>query len=215
MSDATYRTVKLDVHEPVELVLAIEEYDIEVERQKMQGRDFEGPTTIGEIKRGDDLFNSILDKRLINQAKIMHSTGKQRFLILAGDLGDERYRLKPVIGALLSCVFHYQLGIIPVPKNENIIAWVIHQILEKLDGKEPHPINYTRSRRYDTGLKRNVGMEMYQSIPGIGRKSAPTLLKAYPTMAELVGATINELQRLPDIGPKRAERIYNALRGQY
>jgi ERCC4-type nuclease len=197
------------------LALAIEEYGIEVERQKMQGRDFEGPTTIGEIKRGDDLFHSILDKRLVNQAKIMHSTGKHRFLILAGDLGDERYRMKPVVGALLSCVFQYQLGVIPVPKNENVIAWVIHQILEKVDGKEPHPINYTRSRRYDTGLKRNVGMEMYCSIPGIGRKSAPTLLKAYPTMVQLVEASITDLKALAGIGTKRAETIYYALRGQY
>lgn len=181
----------------------------------MKGRDFEGPTTVGEIKRGDDLFNSILDKRLVNQAKIMHSTGKQRFLILAGDLGDERYRLKPVVGALLSCVFHYQLGIIPVPKNEHVIAWVIHQILEKVDGKQPHPISYTRSRCFDSSLKRNVGMEMYQSIPGIGRKSAPTLLKAYPTMEQLVKASINDLKILPGIGSKRAETIYNALRRQY
>jgi ERCC4-type nuclease len=121
--------------------------------------------------------------------------------------------LKPVVGALLSCVFHYQLGIIPIPKNENIIAWVIHQILEKVDEKEPHSISYTRSRRYDTGLKRNVGMEMYCSIPGIGRKSAPTLLKAYPTMVDLVGAKIEDLRALPGIGPKRAETIYRALRG--
>jgi ERCC4-type nuclease len=101
--------ITVDDRESPQLVDELAELWYEVEVKRLTKGDFEGTTTIGEIKRGEDFFSSIVDKRIFNQAKQMHSTGKERYLIMAGNLTDERWRLKPVIGAVLSLMFDLQL----------------------------------------------------------------------------------------------------------
>jgi len=147
-------------------------------------------------------------------AKKMHQTGKQRFLILAGNMNDERFRLKPVIGTMLEMVFQYEIAIIPVMNVEATIAYAIHSILTKVDGKKPYPVNYTQTRRYTTGLERNTNREMFRSIPGIGPKRAFAVESSeYNTMEKLVNASLEQLNSIPQIGKKSAQTIYEALRG--
>ncbi len=211
----SYPQVTIDDREPAQLVDELAELGYEVEVRRLQKGDFEGTTTIGEIKRGEDFFSSIVDKQIFNQAKKMHSTGKERYLIIAGNLTDERWRLKPVIGAVLSLVFDYEVGVIPVPNMEATIAYVIHRIMDRVDGKQRRPISYNRSRKYETGLGVNITLEMLQSIPGIGPTIGIQVLKVYPTMAKLLHASVSDLAVIPKMGRKRAETIYNALRGKF
>ena len=186
-----------------------------MEVKRLTKGDFEGTTTIGEIKRGEDLFSSIVDKRIFNQAKRMHSTGKERYLIIAGNLTDERWRLKPVIGAILSLVFDYEIGVIPVPNMEATIAYTIHKIIERVDGKQRQPISYARSPRVQKkDLRVNVTLDMLRTIPGIGPSIGIEVLKAYPTIEKLLAASVSELSALPKIGQGKATTIYNALRGR-
>jgi len=146
-------------------------------------------------------------------AKKMHQTGKQRFLILAGNMNDERFRLKPVIGTMLEMVFQYEIAIIPVMNVEATIAYAIHSIMTKVDGKKPPSVNYTHTRNYNTGLDRNTNREMFQSIPGIGIKRAFAIEKSeFNTMEKLVNASRAQLASIPQVGKKSAETIYNTLR---
>ena len=146
-NEETYHSILLDDREPNQLAIEVEKYGHEVEIKRLKTGDFEGKTSIGEIKRGDDFFASIVDRRMINQAKKMHQTGKDRFLILAGNMSDERFRLKPVVGTILEMVFRYEIAIIPVMNVEATIAYAIHCILTKVDGKKPPSVNYTLTRR--------------------------------------------------------------------
>ncbi|UCE74382.1 MAG: hypothetical protein JSV56_01400 [Methanomassiliicoccales archaeon] len=212
----SYPQVTIDDREPSQLEEELCELGYEVEITHLTKGDFTGQTTIGEIKRGEDLFSSIADGRIFNQAKRMHSTGKERFLILAGNLSDSRFRLKPVIGALTTLVFDFQIGIIPVPNMEATIAYTIHQIISKVDGKERHPINYFQNRRPTKPIKDldyNVTVEMLRTIHGIGLKHALTLSKGFPTIERLVTASVRELSSLQGIGPKLANKVFSTLRG--
>ena len=210
----SYPQLTIDDREPPQLVDELTELGHEVEVKRLTKGDFEGTTTIGEIKRGEDLFSSIVDRRLINQAKRMHSTGKERYLIIAGNLTDERWRLKPVIGAIMELVFDYEIGVIPVPNMEATIAYTIHKIMAEVDGKVRHPISYTRSPQVQkSNLRVNVTLDMLRAIPGIGPTIGIEVLKAYPSIEKLLQASISELSALPKIGRGKATTIYNALRG--
>jgi ERCC4-type nuclease len=145
----------------------------------------------------------------------MHSTGKEKYLIIAGNLTDERWRLKPVIGTVLSLVFDYEIGIIPVPNMEATIAYAIHKIMDRVDGKRRRPVTYNRSRNIEKGLKVNVTLEMIRSIPGIGPAIGIEVLKKYPTIAKLTEASQSELAAIQRVGKGRAKTIYNALRRKY
>ncbi len=213
-NEETIHSVWLDDREPNQLAIEVEKYGHEVEVKRLKTGDFEGKTSIGEIKRGEDFFASIVDRRIINQAKKMHQTGKQRFLILAGNMSDERFRLKPVVSTILEMVFRYEIAIIPVMNVEVTIAYAIHSILTKVDGKKHPSVNYTQTRRYATGLERNTNREMFRSIPGIGPKRAFAVENsAYNSMEKLVNASLDQLNSIPQIGKKSAQTIYDALRG--
>jgi ERCC4-type nuclease len=114
---------------------------------------------------------------------------------------------------VLSLVFDYEVGVFPVPNIEATIAYVIHRIMERVDGKQRRPISYNQSRKYDTGLNVNINLEMLRSIPGIGLTIGIEVLKVYPTMVKLAGASWKELAAIPKVGTTRAKIIYNALRG--
>lgn len=206
--------VTVDDREPPQLVDAFADLGYEVEVKLLQIGDFEGKTTIGEIKRGEGFFSSIVDRRYINQAKRMPQTGKERFFIIAGNLTDERWRLKPVIGAVLSLVFDFQVGIIPVPNMEATIAYAIHKIMDKVYGKNRLSISDYQNRNVKKGLRINTTLEMIHSIPNIGTSVGIEIIKAYPTIEKLVEASLSELVAVPKVGKGRAEIIYNELRGK-
>ncbi|MHA1967298.1 MAG: ERCC4 domain-containing protein [Candidatus Hodarchaeales archaeon] len=134
-------SVLIDDREPLQLALAVEELGHEVEYTQLFAGDFQGQTTIGEIKRGDDLFNSIIDGRLFRQAQKMIKTGKEGYLILAGNMADVRYRMEPVVRAIVKLAFKYQLTIIPVMNVEEAIAYVIHRVLTDVDTRERPSFN--------------------------------------------------------------------------
>ncbi len=209
-----YPHVLLDDREPRQLVDALADLGYEVEVKRLTTGDFEGKTTIGEIKRGEDFFSSIVDRRYINQAKKMRQTGKERFFIITGNLTDERWRLKPVIGAVLSLVFDFQIGIIPVPNMEATIGYVIHKIMTQVDGKSRRTVSYYQSRSVKKGLRVNTTLEMIRSIPGVGMGVGIELIKVFPTIVKLAGASLNELAAIPKVGKGRAEIIFNAMRGK-
>ena len=77
--EETFHSVRIDDREPNQLAIEIEKYGHEVEVKRLKTGDFEGKTSIGEIKRGEDFFASIVDRRIINQAKKMHKTGNNAF----------------------------------------------------------------------------------------------------------------------------------------
>ncbi|MHA2305871.1 MAG: ERCC4 domain-containing protein [Candidatus Hodarchaeales archaeon] len=139
-------SVLIDDREPLQLALAVEELGHEVVYTRLFAGDFQGKTTIGEIKRGDDLFHSITDGRLIKQAKKMYKTGKAGYLILAGNMADVRCRMEPVVRTLVNLAFNYELTIIPVMNVEVTIAYVIHRVLTDVDSKEPLPLNDSSNR---------------------------------------------------------------------
>ena len=121
-------TIKVDMREPAMLTIELTYLEYEVENRYLKSGDFEGQYVIGEIKRNgtnNDFFQSILDKRIFNQPKKMLQTKKKPFILVAGDPADTRWRLKPVIGTLLSLILDFQMHIIPIPNNERIIAYTI------------------------------------------------------------------------------------------
>jgi len=109
-NEETYHSILLDDREPLQLAIEMEKYGYEVDIKRLKTGDFEGQTSIGEIKRGDDFFASIVDKRLINQAKKMHQTGKERFLILAGEF--IRFLRHKLIGSVLVVFYRSILTIV-------------------------------------------------------------------------------------------------------
>jgi len=66
-------------------------------------------------------------------------------------------------------------------------------------------IQYQRSTR-----KRSLRSELVD-IPGVGDSMAQALLKTFGSVAAVRNAEVDQLRRVPGIGPALAERIYSSL----
>ena len=53
-NEEIYHSILLDDREPLQLAIEMEKYGHEVEVKRLKTGDFEGKTTIGEIKRGEE-----------------------------------------------------------------------------------------------------------------------------------------------------------------
>ncbi len=83
--------IKVDKREPATLTAELTYLEYEVDKCKLKAGDFEGQHVIGEIKRNgtnNDFFQSILDKRILNQPKKMIQKKKKPFVLVAGDPAD-------------------------------------------------------------------------------------------------------------------------------
>lgn len=63
-----------------------------------------------------------------------------------------------------------------------------------------------------TALGEPTTKRMYGCIDGIGPETADRLHEAYPSVADALGASPEELMAVEGVGPKRAEAIYAAFR---
>lgn len=126
-------TIRVDNREPATLTAELTYLGYQVENVNLKAGDFEGKTIIGEIKRDNDFYQSIVDQRIYYQPQKMLKTGKQCFWILAGDPTDDRRHLSLVLDTIFNLVLNSGITLIPVPNNEAAIAYAIHNIIQKRD----------------------------------------------------------------------------------
>lgn len=205
--------IRVDNREPATLTARLTYLGYQVENLTLKTGDFEGETIIGEIKRDTDFYRSIVDQRIYYQPQRMIQTGKQCYWIIAGDPTDERRHLSLVLDTIVNLALHSKITLIPIPNTEAAIAYTIHNIMQRRDNRR-REVRQIRRDKYKLAQQENIGMELLQMIPGIGTRSTRRIIDMYPTIANLVRATKEDLEAIPRIGNKRAQLIYNTLRGK-
>jgi ERCC4-type nuclease len=55
-------------------------------------------------------------------------------------------------------------------------------------------------------------MQVYTCIPGIGVKTAETLYDRYPSVSDLLAASVEDLKEVSGVGAKTATEIHGSLR---
>ena len=123
--------IYIDNRESAILTVELIHLGYQVENVYLKAGDFESDYIIGEIKRENDFYRSIADQRIYYQPEKMLKTGKQCYWILAGNPNEERRHLRLVLDAILNLALRTNITLIPVPKNEAAIAYVIHLLMQR------------------------------------------------------------------------------------
>jgi ERCC4-type nuclease len=191
--------------------LKLKEIKITQENNMLSG-DFVCGEYALEHKSPNDYRKSIMEDHLQDQMLMMKKNFKDCAILYSGqtfELFRDMLGQIDKFGTGTFASFAVQ-GIPVYPCGDlDVMAVVAIKMLHKWnDGKvRDHNPNINQK------LHDDVQMNIITAIPGIGESHGAALLAVFPTIEEIVAASIDELTKVDGIGSKRAMEIYNAFHG--
>lgn len=182
-----------------------------------------------ERKTVSDFLSSIRSNRiwdqLLRMMKIEEVMGyklKRKLLLLHGnfedyllkvDMGNKEMLLKhfsQLMGAFLEIIYVYNTPIIQAESDTSFKAFLRVLIQRECKGKNdklPEARWYKKPVRADLPVK-DKKKYILSAIPNIGNRLATNLLSEFNTISNVACASVAELQRVPKIGAKKADLIF-------
>lgn len=216
------------------LARLIKDLDFEIEFVQLPLSDYLIPSKDGsaliERKTVRDFLSSVRSNRLWDQLlrlmkteEVMGSKIKRRILLIHGDFEDylapmfsERERMvfwNQVMGAFMEILFVYDTPIIFARDNTAIKSFFKTLVRREAEGSNdelPTARWYRKRARAELPVK-DRKRYLLSSIPQIGEKLAGNLLEHFKTISAIANASIEDLQKVPKIGTKKAELIYQTF----
>jgi len=182
-----------------------------------------------ERKSVNDFLSSVRSNRLWDQLlrmmkteKILGYCLKRRVLLIHGNFdeyfeslycGSEHDLLvhwSQLMGAYLEIIYVYNTPLIHAESDTAFRAFMkilLQRETSGLNDKLPDAKWYRKPARADLPVK-DRKKYILSALPYIGNRLAENLLLHFNTIADLASASIEELQKVPKIGKKKAELIY-------
>ncbi len=188
--------------------------DVDVKIKAMTVADYQVSDDVAiERKTAKDFVDSIVDKRLFKQARMMMEEFKKPILILEGDDFYSGF-INPnaIRGSIASIALDFGISIIPTRGPEDTAA-MIKRIASR-EQKGERPTIQLRTEKKPVNLWEQQ-LFIVESLPNIGPVSAKKLLEHFGTVSNVLNASEDELQEVEGIGKKTAENIRKVLDDQY
>jgi Fanconi anemia group M protein len=214
------KVVKLKIiadrrEEPSGVTEALRELGVDVELQQLAVGDFVLSPRLGvERKSVGDFLQSLIDGRLLNQAKLLRETFERPIIILEGKELYERRAIHPnaVRGALAALTVDLGVPIVPTEDEEdtaNLLTAMAKR--EQVQEFKEMPL-----RRKVRGLTL-AGNQRFilEGLPGISAILAKRLLEHFKTIEQVMCASEKELRKVRGIGKEKAKIIRGVLTAPY
>jgi ERCC4-type nuclease len=208
--------VLVDHREPREMIEFFQRVDnLKVEIVALQTGDFVIPDRlIIERKTAADLVRSVVDedKRVFYQTERMANSDLPGVLLLEGDIYKQtNMKLNAITGTLSFISAVQGTSIIPTLSPTHSADMVV-----KLARHSIYGLGYDLALR-GLGPKepRHAAAFLLEGIPGISEGTAKMLLRHFGSVLKVAQATVAELRKVEDVGPKRAEQIWLTLNGMH
>lgn len=197
------------------VVREIHKLDLEVEMQQLDVGDFILSERVGvERKTVRDFLQSLIDGRLLDQAKNLAETFERPILILEGEgLYTERGIHPNAIRGALACItVDYHVSMISTSDEKEtakIIASIVRR--EQKEEKSEVPIRGERKSLTLSELQRFI----VEGLPGISAVLAKRLLSYFGSVEEVMVASEEKLKEVHGIGEEKAREIRRVLDARY
>ena len=174
---------------------------INVKVGQLKAGDFIISEDVGvERKTTDDFVNSLVDKRLFEQAQKLKQNFVRPLYIIEGNFENlfsvRNVDSKAILGALTSLILDWQVPLL-FSRNPEETADIITNLAkrEQVDNKKL--------------------VSVIEGLPNIGPTAARNLLKHFTTPKNILNASIEELKEVDGIGKILAEQIRKLLDEEY
>jgi ERCC4-related helicase len=201
--------IYVDNREHGKLVEELHELGATIKLKNLEVGDFIlSDDVAAEKKEVNDFVASLLDRRLFNQAIEMKRNFDKPLFIIEGNL-DELYASRNVDSnairsAMISLLIDYGIPILFSINSTETAKYLYH-----IAKREQIDLKKSVSLR---GSRRNWPIEKQQQfliegLPLVGENLAIALLKKFKTPQAIANASLEELQEVEKLGPKKAKQI--------
>jgi Fanconi anemia group M protein len=198
-----------------EVVCELMRFDVEIETRQLKVGDFILSDRVGvERKTVSDFLQSIIDKRLLSQARQLSGTFERPLLILEGSRLYTRRAIHPnaIRGALAALAVDFDIPILPTRDEKETALLLmtiarreqIGQIREVAVRGEPKRLTLPEQQRF-----------VVEGLPKVSAVLAKRLLEHFGTVERVMAASETELQQVHGIGREKAKEIRRVLGSKY
>ena len=196
------------------VIRALDTIGVKVKVNTMSVADYQVSEEVAiERKTAKDFVDSIVDKRLFKQARMMMEEFKKPIMILEGDDFYSGF-INPnaIRGAMTSIALDYGISIIPTRTAEDTAAMIKRIAIREQKG-EKRSIQIRTERKPQNLWEQQLFI--IESLPGIGPVHAKRLLEHFGTVRKVLEADEKKLQEVEGIGKKTAKNIREVIDGKY
>ncbi len=167
-----------------------------------------------ERKTAADFLESIVDKRLLEQAQNLVRNFVTPIIIMEGELNLSSRNIHPnaVRGMIATIATDFKISIIPT-KDENDTAEMLFMIAKKEQEEKRNPVALIGEKRAYTLAERQHLIA--ESLPNVSAVIAERLLERFKTIKKIANAGIKELIKVEGIGLKKADEIFKVTHSEY
>ncbi|MBI2151894.1 DEAD/DEAH box helicase [Candidatus Woesearchaeota archaeon] len=166
-----------------------------------------------ELKKVPDFVASLLDGRLLTQARELRQNFEKAVLVIEGE--EDIYTVRKVHpnairGMLAALVLDFRIPVL-YTKNPQETAALIGVMAKR---EQDTSRDFSLHERKPQSMKEQQEF-LVSAFPGIGVLTARNLLNYFGTIKKLVNASKTELVALEGVGEKTAERLIGLWEGEY
>jgi Fanconi anemia group M protein len=200
---------------PSGVVRELARLGVAVEARQLEVGDYVLSDRVGvERKNVSDFLQSIVDKRLLEQAKRLSQTFERPILILEGEGLYSQRAIHPnaVRGALAAIAVGMGVSIIPTVDEKDTAA--VLSIIARREQIEESRKVAVRGEVKGLTLAEQQRF-VVEGLPGVSAVLAERLLEHFGTVEKIMIASEKELQEVKGIGPEKAREIRRVLCSLY
>ena len=193
---------------------ALDSINVDVRIKTMVAGDYQVSDDVAiERKTAKDFIDSIVDKRLYKQGRVLQEEFKKPILILEGDDFYSGFLSPDAIrGSIASIALDFGISIIPTRNPEDTAAMIKRIAIREQNGSTPNI--QIRTERKPVNIWEQQ-LFIIESLPSIGPVTAKKLLEKFGSVNKVINAKTTELQEINGIGIKTAENIRKVLDSKY
>lgn len=166
-----------------------------------------------ERKTASDFVASILDRRLFGQTTRMNLLFPRSVLIVEGDLTQVPHSidLEAIRGALAFLIVRAGMTVLQLGDATETAA-MLRIMARHAQERMGQPVSLREPRPQ---IEELYAAYLVEGLPGIGPRRARMLLAHFGSPAAIMCAAAEDLARVPGIGKKTAQRIWQTVNARY
>lgn len=193
---------------------ALDTIGVDIKIKAMTVADYQVTEEVAiERKTAKDFVDSIVDKRLFKQARMMMEEFKKPIMILEGDDFYSGFINPDAIrGSIASIALDFGISIIPT-RNSDDTAAMIKRIAIREQKGEKRSISVRTEKKPQNLWEQQLFI--IESLPNIGPVNAKNLLSHFGSVEAIMNANEKQLQEVDGIGKKTSENIRKVIESKY